>query len=295
MSTESTETPPQPPNAEPVVAEQSNLLRILTPYGAMVSFVFLILWLLPITWVGGTKGDVRYLPLHMRQQHRVACLFTNRVTAWKTYHIQAQMDGSDEWVEIDEAPYFVMDIFGYRSRWQRIMSKAYRKAKGLKRTRVMANWIHDHWEEHNPDGRKLDAIRYVRITHRVKDLAKETGPFRKRTLKEFHPNKWVIFGEVRWDKKRPKHPTHEFKRNVTTKKGAAKGKNSRAKGKGPFALPPKLKTLKPTKGAASKPVGKVPVGKVPVGKVPGATPPAQTNPAVPKQPAPKVVPPATPK
>jgi len=244
-------------------------------FGITLSVIFFFVWLIPITYVGSTKSDMKWLPALLRHQQRIACLFTNQVRAWSTYHIQVQTDGSDDWVEIEEEPFFVMDIFGYRSRFQRMMAKDYRKPRGLQRTREKAKWIHKHWPAAYPD-KKLDAVRYVRIAHKVEVLAKETGSFRKRPLPPFS-KRWQIFGEVRWDGKRAKHPRHPPRYR----------KNSKRRRK-PLNLKKPLIKRPTTKPAIRTPGAKTPAPPA-VEKAPPAvekTPPAveKTPPAVEKAP-----------
>ena len=222
----SEETPPKPPVTE----------RMMTPYGIVVTIIYLLLWLLPISWVGSTYSDVKFFPTVIKQQNRVACLFTNEARAWKTYHIQIQLGGSGEWVEMPLDDYFEMDIFGYRTRLHRLLSVSWRKYKGIDRTREMSNFVKTRYDKLNPDGPSLDAIRYIRAQHSVKHLVKENHVFRRKPLTRIHPNYWQIFGEVRWDGKRPQHGSHRMQNHRKKKQQAKPG----AKG-----AMPKLKPLSP--------------------------------------------------
>lgn len=179
--------------------------RLLSPWGVFLSVTFALLYLLPISWVGGAKSDVRGMPAYLQHVQRVACLFTSSVSSWKSYHIQVQRPGSDVWEEVESLPAFQLQIFGYRTRLHRILGHAFQKGGGNARTRELAGYIKDELEAgRGPTGEPVDvaAIRFVRTWHPVKELAKEEGRWKERRLAEIPKARWQVFGERRWDGKK---------------------------------------------------------------------------------------------
>ncbi len=206
----------------------------MSPHGALVTAVFALGWLGPITYVGAFYQDVPMMPALLQQQHRIACLFTHEVRAWKSYHLQIQRAGDDRWAELPEAGYFDMKIFGYRTRLHRMLGNAWRKPGGVAQTRAIALWVRERHDRLNPDGPKMDAIRFVRVQHPVSTLARQRHRYRQPALDATDPRFWQIFGEVRFDGKAPTHPTHRL--NARPSRGAPRV--LRAPGKpSPVALP----------------------------------------------------------
>ncbi len=195
------------PSPTPTPATPSK--RMLTIYGGIITAIFIFVWLIPITYVGGVGRDVSWMPTIMKHQMRVACLFTHKSSSWRSYHMQIQTEASgDEWVELDDAGYFDMTVFGYRSRLHRLLGQSWRKPKGIKRTQAISAWMKDQYAIKNPNGPKLTAIRYVLTSHSIQKLAKQDTRYKKEPLSSVDPKKWVIFGEVRFDGKPATHPTH---------------------------------------------------------------------------------------
>jgi hypothetical protein len=232
--------PIEPRGSDPQGQEK---IRMMGPYGALVSVIFLLFWLIPIAWVGSMYKDVRFLPIHIKQQQRIACLFTKEARSWKSYHIQIQTTDNPEWEEADEKDYFQMMIFGYRSRLHRMLGSAWRKHRGIQRTKMIAEHIHGIYNEEHPNGPKLLAVRFIRAQNTVKKLAKQKHIYRPDPLHKIHPNLWQIFGEVRWDGKRAKHPTHKF--NDRKKKAASKGLKQEKKLDARSIIPALKAPLKP--------------------------------------------------
>lgn len=183
----------------------ASVRRLSSGYDKIASIALIVLWLLPLLWVGGLKKNVPLATTWMQHQYRAACLFTESLTRWNTYHVEVQRKGSDRWEELDLRGYFDMTVFGYRSRLHRILGQTYKKSKGKERMAAIAEFIRTRWNEYHPTGPELDAMRFVRITRYVKELGKEQGHFETKTLADFPKSRWLIFGEHRWDGKKPRH------------------------------------------------------------------------------------------
>lgn len=180
--------PPDGP-ADPPGDPPSDTPRLMGIGGIVASLFFLVVWLGPITYVGSAGRDlykVGDIDVHrdLRHMHRVACLFTREVGAWGTYHIEVRPDRGAEWVELPLDGYFDMSIFGYRTRFHRLLGKSYRRRGGRNRARYMARWIADRYAALNPDAPPLYGVRFVSASRTVEELLKEEGRFHKRPLAE---------------------------------------------------------------------------------------------------------------
>ena len=236
--------PSPEPQGEPPPPDRTQVKRMMTPYGALISVLFVIFWLIPIAWVGSMYKDVRFLPIHIKQQQRIACLFTQEARSWKSYHIQIQTeDNPNEWVEMSEKGYFDMQIFGYRSRMHRMLGSAWRKHRGIERTRLIATYITDKYKLKNPDGPKILGIRFIRAQHSVEKLAKQKHVYRKEPLANIPPPYWQIFGEVRYDGRRAEFPTHQLNPRPDKKKTPA-SEVKKPTSPGPLQLPKLKQPLK---------------------------------------------------
>ncbi len=171
--------------------------RLLTPYSAFAALVFACLWLAPVAWIGTAGKDVSFMPIYLKHVQRCACLFPKAVRSWKTHHIEILVEGERPWKELQLDGYFDMGIFGYRTRMGRILGRAYRSKRRRKTvSREIAKFLKKRYAELNPDGPRLRAVRFVRLRHKVKDLIKEKGHFRKPLLKNAGKRPRQTFGKV---------------------------------------------------------------------------------------------------
>lgn len=214
------DTPQEPQNAQPdppdpaATSGTAGPRRLLGRYDALMAFVFGLLWLVPITYVGSAAKDITELPRIMKHQYRVACLFTRDVRSWSTYHVEIQTNGSDAWVEMPIDGIFDMTVFGYRSKLHRLCGKSFRGRWARDRMTEITDYIKARRRALHPDAPKLDGIRISRVSHPIKVLAKETGRFTRRTLAEYlaEGRHRYLFGEQRWDGKRPQNVVWRSKR-----------------------------------------------------------------------------------
>ena len=191
-----------PPDALP----SPQTRRMVGVYEIVIMALIVYFWLVPIAYVGGMKRDASWMPRWFRHQQRIACLFTRSVSSWKSYHVQVQTGGDGIWRELDEKGFFEMTVFGYRTRLHRILGHSFRKARGQRRISEIARFMAERYRTLHPGEPPLDAIRFVRVGHRIARLARETGRFRKPALDEVEPVRMQIFGEVRFDGKMASTP-----------------------------------------------------------------------------------------
>lgn len=194
----------EPPAALAVPTRRRRQMGI---YDVLLMLVLLVTWLGPITWVGATKKETPYLDDFpwLRHQHRISCLFTNEVKGWQTYELQVQRGGSTEWETMSEKNYFELPVFGYRTRLHRVLGHSYKRGKGAQRLREVGQYIKQRYDELNPGGPPLDAVRFVRIYMTNEMLAKQTGRFKPMKPAEVPKTYALYFGELRFDGKRPIH------------------------------------------------------------------------------------------
>jgi hypothetical protein len=229
--------------------------RLMSMYDRTLGIAFLLLWIIPITYVGSASKDIPQLPRMMKHQYRVACLFTRHVRSWSTYHVEIQTNGSDEWVEMPIEGIFDMPVFGYRSKLHRLCGKSFRGLHARKRMKEITNYIKAKRRELYPDAPKLDGIRVSRVSHPINILAKEVGKFRRRPLKEYLAEKRhrFLFGEQRWDGKRPKNEV--WRRKPRPKRGAKAGAKRRNQRRPPVRKPASFKPKRRIDPGNIKPKG----------------------------------------
>lgn len=196
---------PPPPADAPQEPPPKRPRRMLTVYDVALTVLFILAWLIPITYVGATKRDAPWLPDWLRHQHRVSCLFINEVKGWQTYRLEVQRGGSDRWEPMSEENYFELPVFGYRSRLHRVLGHSYKKGKGAQRLREVGQYVKERYDQLNPEGPSLDALRFVRIYMTNEMLAKQTGRFKPMQPNEVPASYVLYFGEMRFDGKRPTH------------------------------------------------------------------------------------------
>jgi hypothetical protein len=173
--------------------------RLLGVWDGFWVLALIALWLLPIFYVGSFRKDVRALPIYLRYQQRIACLFTGAVGNWSTYHVEIRREGETGFVELPEAGYFDMEIFGYRTRMHRILGFSRNRPRGGRRQREIAEYLHARHRELDATQGAIEELRFVRAWHPVAVLAQEKGCFVKPALAEVPPNRQRAFGHFRLD------------------------------------------------------------------------------------------------
>jgi hypothetical protein len=189
-----------------MMSENRRASRLASWYDGLASTALVVLWLLPIFWTGATHRNAPLAGRWLQQQYRVACLFLESVEAWGTYFVQVQHEGSNAWVELDLRGIFDMTVFGFRSRLHAILDETYLQPKGELRMEALAEFIRRRYDEQHPLGPGLAALRFVNVARTVRELGREAGAYSAGTLADWVYRDWLIFGEKRWDGKRPAHP-----------------------------------------------------------------------------------------
>jgi len=148
---------------------------------------FVVLWAFPVLWHGAVSS--RPLPGDFRRLHTchdVACLFSDRPSAWNTYYVQVRRQ-SALWETLDVSPYFAMEPFGYRTRLHRFLINWGTEAEA--RREELAQWLFARHRALFPEARQPTALRFA-YTWTVPDPARPpTGAWRPPSIEEVPANR----------------------------------------------------------------------------------------------------------
>ncbi len=258
--------------------------RLMGPFGVAATLFFLVIWLAPITYVGSAGRDIRWMHRDLRHMHRVACLFTKEVGAWGTYHIQVRQTPGGPWVELPLEGYFDMSIFGYRTRFHRMIGKSYRRSGGRARSRHLALWIAERYAELNPGEPPLQGVRYVSASRTIASLLKEEGRFRKLPLAEVPRRRHRVLmtfdgAEMRYVPKRRR--SKRSKRSPRSPKRALQALPRDPRPSTPPATPPLIPPAAPAEGPGAAPAPKPRLQPLPAPGAQGEAPSGKPLRAIP--------------
>lgn len=148
--------------------------RLISGYGSIMSIFFVLVWLIPINCTGNLKANLYTIPAPIRNQYRISCLFTYASRTWATIHYEVRKKGQLEWEEGPLSGFFDLDIFGHRSKLNRIgLASRYKDKNGnvygknKLRFIEMANFIATRWGENYPEDSEIKEVRFFRVEHKV--------------------------------------------------------------------------------------------------------------------------------
>ncbi len=157
----------------PYIRQKTNE-RQVSLYGMVMSIVFLVVFIVPMSLTGAVQAKLYHIPAPIRNQYRISCLFTHASSTWDTAHYEVRLAGQLRWKEGPLEGYFDLDIFGYRSRFNRIVGASRYKNKqgqvyGKNKIRLeeMAHFIADRWATLNPDDPLVQEVRFKRVRHKT--------------------------------------------------------------------------------------------------------------------------------
>ena len=159
------------------IQTKENLGPIVSPTqrDKILSFAFIVIWLIPVACVGLTERSVPYAPVYLKNLHRVSCLFTKSVSGWNSFYFQAQLKNSYEWITLDEADYSRMQPFGHCTRFHRMLDQSNHQRHGMLQRQRMAEFIKRRYEELYPDS-EVEAVRYIVVVFQTSgELVKPKG------------------------------------------------------------------------------------------------------------------------
>ncbi len=148
--------------------------RLISSYGAVMSIFFVCIWLIPINCTGNIKANLYTIPAPIRNQYRISCLFTYASRSWATVHYEVRKNGQLDWEEGPLEGFFDLDIFGYRTKLNRIVLASRYKDKNGKvygknklRLQEMGHFIAKRWGENFPEDPVIKEVRFFRVSHKV--------------------------------------------------------------------------------------------------------------------------------
>lgn len=149
-------------------------LKHTNSYGMGMSVFLIGAWLVPMTMTGALQSNMYHIPAPIRNQYRISCLFTHPSRSWHTVHYEVRLAGQLRWKEGPLEGYFDLDIFGYRSRLNRIvLASRYKNKQGevygrnKLRLEEMGQFIAERWATLNPEATKVQEVRFTRVAHKV--------------------------------------------------------------------------------------------------------------------------------
>ena len=157
----------------PYLRENSNT-RQISLYGLLMSIFFLFVFIVPMSLTGAAQAKLYHIPAPIRNQYRISCLFTHASRTWDTAHYEVRLAGQLRWKEGPLEGFFDLDIFGYRSRFNRILGASrYKNSRGEVygknkiRLEEMAHFIADRWATLNPEDPAVQEVRFTRAKHKT--------------------------------------------------------------------------------------------------------------------------------
>ena len=148
--------------------------RLVSPYGMTMSVLAVLFWLIPMGMTGAMKAKLHSIPAAVRNQYRISCLFTHSSKYWHTVHYQVLLKDEMVWQEGPLEGFFDLDIFGHRSKLNRIVLASRTKnksgklySKNRKRLEELGRFIGDRWSLLNPTDPPVMEVRFFRVGHKV--------------------------------------------------------------------------------------------------------------------------------
>ena len=124
---------------------------------AVCGLLFLIGWILPLSYQVFTSVPPKGFPLTWWHVCQVSCLFPRRVAQWPTHYFQVMLPNDDRWLTLPEEAYSTMRPFGHRTRLQYFLDRA----QNVRARDALAVWVRTRYLALHPDGPKPRAVRFV--------------------------------------------------------------------------------------------------------------------------------------
>ena len=149
-------------------ARQFTQSRLVTPYGVVMTILIVFIWLVPMALTGILNTSLLDVPAAIRNQYRISCLFTHSSKSWQTVHYEVRLEGQLSWKEGPLEGFFDVDIFGHRTRFNRIMlASKNNDPKSRLRRKEVAQYIVNRWPIVFPDTPTVKEIRITQVSNPV--------------------------------------------------------------------------------------------------------------------------------
>jgi hypothetical protein len=142
--------------------------------------LFILIWLIPIVYVGLTDRYIPYVPIWLAEQYRISDLFSLRIATWSNYYLEARIDGV--WRSLDDRDFFNMQPFGHQTRLDLLLADVGRMETGPEICTALASYIVRRYKAAYPQA-QMEVIRAVEVAIPVGDeIARPTGAWSKPPL-----------------------------------------------------------------------------------------------------------------
>ena len=123
-----------------------------------VPLAFIVLWIVPVAWVGLMRSSYPLYPAWIAPLFRVTGIFESSPSDWRIFFIEIQ--DQTGWHYVDERSFFASTPLGNRSRFQPLMNEI--KQSQPEQAQELLEWIASHLAK--GDQSCLEAKR-IRIVH----------------------------------------------------------------------------------------------------------------------------------
>ncbi|MFO0556075.1 MAG: hypothetical protein U0271_47300 [Polyangiaceae bacterium] len=171
---------------------------------ALLFGLFVVAWLLPIAWVGGTNRDVPLVGHYLNNQYRVGCLFTKAPAYWDSFHVLYKTSEDGEWIEhLDDAELSTMHPFGHASRFDMLVGRSTITSRGLLQRQQLAEFVRDRIGALHPDVPPIVAIRFVQAYDFTNSYDFPKGAWEKKRLDAYPLSRQADLSTHFFDGRRP--------------------------------------------------------------------------------------------
>jgi hypothetical protein len=133
-----------------------------------MTILIVFIWLVPMALTGILNTSLLDVPAAIRNQYRISCLFTHSSKTWQTVHYEVRLEGQLSWKEGPLEGFFDVDIFGHRTRFNRIMlASKNNDPKSRLRRKEVAQYIVNRWPVVFPDTPTVKEIRITQVSNPV--------------------------------------------------------------------------------------------------------------------------------
>ena len=127
------------------------MLKSFTP------LAFILLWIVPVGWVGLMRSNYPLYPDWIAPLFRVSGIFESAPSRWRIFFIEVQDRENRTWNNVDEKSLFASTPLGDRTRFQPLMNEM-GDSKSSGQVPKLLEWIAGHLSQ-------ADQVKAVRIIH----------------------------------------------------------------------------------------------------------------------------------
>lgn len=134
----------------------------------LLSIGFVLIWLIPITYVGLLGKSVDLAPRAVRPFYHIACLFIDRASTHANFYYQVRLQGSRRWITVPESDLSRLRPYNYtRVQWY-LNRQPQMEGAELRRQRL-AEFIRARYAALNPEQPPVVAARILSVVFKPGD------------------------------------------------------------------------------------------------------------------------------